>query len=118
MNSQIKLSKIDGGVEVQISNLPINVKETRGNFTAVCELFRSIGFSAKSKDLAITDLEDSLNLFFEIHLKEGTLDDALKEFGWEMEMDIDFLTDFQPKFQSRTVPIQVMAQNFRTLVYA
>jgi len=76
--------------------LPVGIRETEnGNWIAFNPSLKVIGYSSVSEEDALRDLNDSVSLFFDIHLKDETLDEALISFGWESKIDSQAQNVFQ-----------------------
>lgn len=100
MNATIEIKNKDGGIQITATNLPVSLSKRNGKFIAFCPVLKSLGYSSNSEDEAITDLFNSLDGFFRIHLKNNTLDKALTSFEWQQQMDLRLAvtSSYEPSF--------------------
>ena len=98
--------------KIELGDFAVLVKKKQECWVAFSPQFKVLGFSQKNEDDAIDDLKDSLDLFFDIHVERGTLDEALNEFGWKKEND----TFIKPKYFNR--PHAVLGGQQKTMAYA
>lgn len=100
MRPTIQLEKTHGGIKVTVSDLPLRIRKRRGRWTAYSDPLKTLGYSRVKKVDSVVDFIESMSAFFEIHLDENTLKEALKKFGWKLDIDISvFVSDeFKPKF--------------------
>ncbi len=117
MNATISISQApegDGGILLEVTNYPVAISNKGGKWTAFSPIFKVLGFSSESEEAALGDLEQSLSLFFKVHLKNGTLDEALENFGWK----VPFLKEREDlKFRFPTMS-RIPVQSLNVPVYA
>ena len=64
-------------------DLEIRVKEHKFYWCVYCDALHCIGYSAWSKDEAIKNLKENIDMFQYVHNKRGTLKEAIIKFGWK-----------------------------------
>ena len=69
------------------ASVPVILKSKDGEYSAYCPLFNTIGFSNSGEEESINDLKRALTLFFRVHIKRGTLKNALSYYNWEKNND-------------------------------
>lgn len=101
MKSKITIeSNAQGVITIHIDGLPVAKKEDRGTFIAYCPVLKVTGYSSESADAAFRDFERALNVFFQVHIDDDTLLDALNYFGWTSTASVKkFLNYAQNKVQ-------------------
>lgn len=87
MNNQviyIKHKEDDEGNILSVEcNLPyLKASKENGIHFALCPLLRTFGFSNKSEEDAVRELQKDLDIFFKIHIKRKTLKSALTSLDW------------------------------------
>lgn len=98
--------------KIELGSFPILIKKKETCWVAFSPQFRVLGFSSVSEDDAKSELKSSLDLFFEVHAERGTLEEALKDFGWKKEND----TFKKPKYFNH--PNTIIGGQQKTLAYA
>ena len=80
----IKVREGSKGVvkSVEVS-FPILSSEKNGKFIAESPIFKAIGYSDTSKELAHDDLVEDIKIFLLFHIKNRSLKNTLKLLGWK-----------------------------------
>jgi hypothetical protein len=64
------------------AKFPLLSRENENSWIVYSPHFKTYGYSNKSEAEATENFKSSLNIFFNVHRKRGTLEKALVEFGW------------------------------------
>jgi len=83
-------------------SIPIATRETEGFFSVYAPSFNTFGYSKESEADAINDFENSLKVFFEVHIQRGTLREAIEFYGWE-QTGIQYLSKESRKVSTERV---------------
>jgi len=75
-------------IQIELGNFPIWVKKKPTCWVAYSPQFKLLGFSEVSEKEAIADLRVSFDLFFNVHVERGSLEEALIDFGWKKKSDV------------------------------
>lgn len=76
------IGKDDGSINITVTDLGIARKKREKSYTVFCPGLNVLGHSARSQRAALRDFEKNLTIFFAVHIKEKTLNDALISFSW------------------------------------
>jgi cell shape-determining protein MreC len=84
--SSILVERRDDRIIVTLQDLGVATKKDGRSRTIFCPSLKVLGFSSKNINDAFNDFESNLSLFFNLHLKNETLDEALKSFEWDKKL--------------------------------
>lgn len=73
---------------ITVSGLGIAIDERKQGWIAYCPSLKVLGYSNENEQGAIDEFNISLDAFFNIHLSDGTLSEALTQFGWNPKVSI------------------------------
>ena len=110
--SQIEISYGTSVVNIYIRNLGVAVKKGTGNFVVFCPTLNILGYSNKSASDAFKDFEENLSLYFEVHIKNKTLRDALTSKKWKRignTTNNNFDSELHPALQEKDYKISIAA---------
>ncbi len=83
IKSSIHIKRRDDKIIISVKNLGVASKQDGRSSTIFCPALKVLGYSPKNKGEAFSDFQKNLTLFFNIHITNNTLDEALKSFEWE-----------------------------------
>ena len=72
----------DGSINITVTNLGIATKNSRKSHTVFCPTLKVLGYSSKNEIDAFKDFEKNLTIFFNVHISQNTLNEALFSFNW------------------------------------
>ncbi|MGF1558352.1 MAG: hypothetical protein ACFCUL_04615 [Flavobacteriaceae bacterium] len=72
----------DGSIEVILKDLGIASTKRGNSYIVFCPSLKVLGYSNRSEREAFRDFEKNLIIFFDVHLKRNTLNEALISFDW------------------------------------
>lgn len=84
--TNIELIQITNSKNKTISietKLSLVIKKKKRHWIAYSPHFKTFGYSNRNENSAIKDFGRALDLFFDVHIKRGTLEKALIKFGWK-----------------------------------
>lgn len=87
----------NGGYSVKIENLGVATKRNKSSFTVFCPALKVLGYGKSQKD-AFEDFHNNLVAFFDIHIKDQTLDAALINFKWKKDVISPVLKKNEPNY--------------------
>ena len=85
----------DGSLNL-IIELTAVFKERSGGITVAFPQIKVFGFSQNSREEALIDAKENASIFFDVHIEDGTLIDALNEFGWKLDYEFKDLSKRSP----------------------
>lgn len=101
----------NGGYQVTY-DAPILTKQKDGIWFAYSPVFKSLGYSNESEEAAIEDHDQDVQDFLGVHIRNGSLDRALSNLGWESE-------DNKVFEQIPNIPVELLrASQIRSSSYA
>jgi hypothetical protein len=104
MKTEISVHVIKDGngviTSINVPEIPIYVREVDGMFTISSPNFKVIGYSRVSEKEALRDFQEGLNIFFDVHVEKGTLENILIKFGFRR--DDGKITSPLPLYYNRT----------------
>ncbi len=90
-------------------NIIIDVRKLERNWIIYSPELKTFGYSEVSKDEAIKDFREALEIFFEVQLERGTLDAFFETHGWQ-STDHKFIGS--QKFKLPGIHTQVVQEKF------
>lgn len=108
MKTEIFVDKKAGTITV--SGLGLAIDKRKQGWIAYCPSLKVLGYSNESEQNAIDEFNISIDAFFNIHLTDGTLGEALTEFGWKPRVSID-PNSSMPMFETNFGEIGGLKQN-------
>lgn len=83
LTPELQIQEDDNGNIIGIiATLPLLESQDDNGYYIQCPLTKTIGFSAKSIELAVEDHDVDIDIFFKTHLRRKTLKTALASLGW------------------------------------
>jgi len=79
----ITITDRNGNTIALEAQLTLRIEKKSKYWIAYSPHFKTFGYSKKGEDEAVDDFEESLKIFFDIHLGRGSLEKALIKFGWK-----------------------------------
>lgn len=72
----------DGSINITVTGLGVATKKSLNSHTVFCPSLKVLGHSTKNEKEAFKDFEKNLTIFFNVHISQNTLNEALISFNW------------------------------------